>query len=109
MYPIDWRRSTDPYRLCADAPKPEPAGHIWHTPELLPQPALAGGFPASSRTSDLLPSQPESAKSPAPATVPAPISRIGGNWIRLGWFDLGMIVLLTWAVVRFWAYIMVRM
>jgi hypothetical protein len=79
---------------------------VWHPAHLLPQPAFATGLPDAS----LLLSH-EAALS-APSTAPETPSaepRIGRNWNRFGWFDLGMILALTYAVVRFWAYIMYRM
>ena len=91
----------------AEEPESDPALPIWRTPQLLPQPALAGMPSESSLARDLLP-----AESTHVSSFATPLStqfRIAFNWNRLGWFDLFLITILTAATIRFWAYIMLRM
>jgi hypothetical protein len=86
---------------------PESSLPVWHPPQLLPQPALAAALPNASLSQHLLPTESEAVA--ITAAEPQPTSRVGGGWNRLWLFDLAAITLLTWAVIRFWAYIMVRM
>ena len=85
------------------AESPLPA---WH-PQLIPQPALAQAFaeagaPTKVMTLELAPpEEPQAAPSPAPNIV--------NSWNRLTWFDFAATTLMTYALVRFWAYIMMRM
>ena len=99
--------------LLTEAPEPEeapdlgPPVPLWRTPQLLPQPVLAGALPDSHHTGHLMVAEP--APSDAPAPAPAPVFRIGWNWNRLGWLDGAMALVLTYGVIRFWAYIIETM
>jgi hypothetical protein len=84
----------------------EPVVPVWRTPQLLPQPALAGVLQENAATRQLLDYGEELESAPAPAS-PLPTG-IGWNWNRLGLFDVAAIFLLTYGVIRFWAYIMER-
>lgn len=80
---------------------------VWRA-AMLPRPAAEGVLPSVYvATSDLLTESQESLGEPAPS--PAFSSRIGGGWNRIGWFDIAMTSLMVWALVKFWAYIMMRM
>jgi hypothetical protein len=83
----------------------ETAVPVWH-PQLLPQPALAGPLPDAVSRQIL--THEISSESTADAERPSPIG-VGWNWRRLGIFDVIAILLLTSLVIRFWAYIMMRM
>lgn len=84
----------------------EPALPAWRA-VLVPQPALEGALARGGMDARVMTLDPEPA---APAVEPAAVvSRIAGGWNRLTWFDFAMSALLTYAIVRFWAYIMVRM
>ncbi len=91
----------------AEEPSLEPAVPVWRTPQLLPQPALAGGLQESAATRQILNYETELASAPAPASPL--LTGIGWNWNRLGILDFGAIAILTYGVIRFWAYIMERM
>ncbi|MDR3406698.1 MAG: hypothetical protein P4L99_29705 [Chthoniobacter sp.] len=82
---------------------------VWHPPQLIPHPALAAALPDSRLSRDLLAPEPASETGHASAATDASPPGVAGNWNRLGWFDAGMILLLTYGVIRFWAYIMMRM
>jgi O-antigen ligase len=86
-----------------DASLPEPA---WRA-ILVPQPALAGGGESATAVSTVMLLNPLPANESKAA--PAPVSRIGRAWNKIGWFDLAATWLLMYLVVRFWAYIMMRM
>ena len=88
-------------------PELDPALPIWRTPQLFPQPALAGVLADSSLARYLLPHEPEPAPS-STAALPA-IPGIALDWNHLHLLDLGIILILTWAVMRFWAYVIVWM
>jgi hypothetical protein len=84
----------------------EPSIPVWQT-ALAPNPTLAG--PQLSAWS----AQPSMVIEPAPAfsealSEPLP-SRIGWNWNRLGWIDFLITGLITWGVIRYWAYLMTHM
>jgi O-antigen ligase len=85
---------------------PEIAVPVWRAPQVLPPAAWAG----LSRVGGTALLAPELEADPAPmhasTALAPPIAR---NWNRLGLFDLGAIAVLTYAVIRFWAYIMARM
>jgi hypothetical protein len=82
---------------------PEPA---WRT-VLVPQPALAGGGEPATAISKVMLLTPQLATEPE--TPAAPLSRIGRSWNKIGWFDLAATGLLMYLVIRFWAYVMMRM
>ncbi len=84
---------------------------VWH-PQILPQPAVAGASSHSQLSRQLMPAEAQTAE---PDTVelsveaPQRATGIGWDWVRLGWFDLVAVLLLTAFTIRFWAYIMARM
>jgi len=89
-----------------EQPSVEPPIPVWLTPQVLPQPALAG----LAHSNLLLADDPH----PAPAddgldTAAGPKrTGIGWNWNRIGLFDITAALLLTWAVIRFWVYAMAQ-
>ena len=90
-----------------EQPSLESALPVWRAPQLLPRPALAGGFSDSNLARYLLPPGQETA---VPSTVASSAAfGIARNWNRLRLFDLGIILLITWAILRFWVYMMARM
>lgn len=82
----------------------EPATPAWRA-ALVRQPALESALARTGLETQVLTLEPE----PAPPTAAPIASRIARGWNRLTWFDFAMSALLTYAIVRFWAYIMVRM
>ena len=90
-----------------EEPDLAPPVPVWHTPQLLPQPALAAALPDSELARHLLAPEPASSSATAPAQ-PANF-RIGWNWNQLGLLDLAMVVCMTYGVIRFWAYIIQTM
>lgn len=100
------------HRINAEEPKPdsesEPEPHlpVWH-PQLVPQPELErafadGGMNAKVMTLEDVPAD----EAPAPAPLPSKIAR---GWNRITWFDLLATTIATYLLVRFWAFIMMRM
>lgn len=75
--------------------------------QLVSKPALERALPQAGMVTDTLILEIE----PALTSVleSAPQSRIGSSWNRIGVFDLAVMGFMTWAVVRYWAYIMVHM
>ena len=84
---------------------PEPVWMAALVPQ--PQPAMAAGTESTHAVTGVLTLTEESeGEAGVPATPP---SRIGRSWNKLGWFDLAATYLMMYLVVRFWAYIMMRM
>ena len=82
---------------------------------LLPPPAPAG-VPAIAQAQvtahpggSFFPPDSEEPPAPEPAPEGTIVSRIGKGWNRLGWMDYLITALMVYAIVRFWAYIMMRM
>ncbi|HSI15554.1 MAG TPA: hypothetical protein VK961_26145, partial [Chthoniobacter sp.] len=80
---------------------------VWHPPQLLPQPALAVPLSDSSVSQHPFASEPLE-RSSSSLAAPAPF-RIGGNWNRLGLFDLAAVGVITWVFIRLWVYAIERM
>jgi hypothetical protein len=91
-----------------EEPAPESHIPIWRTPELIPRPVYAVGPGDGVLLREML--NDESHSGHATAEAAAPIATgVAGNWRRLGLLDIGVIGILTWGVIRFWSYMMVRM
>jgi hypothetical protein len=86
----------------------QPARPSWRAP-LVQQPAFAGalasaGMPAAAFT-----------LGPGPEPIPNLQShsqlspRIAFAWNRIGWLDVALILLMTYAALRYWTYVMQRM
>lgn len=73
-----------------------------------PQPVLIAGAESTHAVTRVMTL---TAETESEAAVPAkPVSRVGKRgWNKIGLFDLLIICLMVYAVVRFWAYIMMRM
>jgi hypothetical protein len=86
----------------------QPAIPAWRI-QPLPAPSLEGslaqmGAPTAVPTMEPLPTpEPESESREEPA------SRIGLAWNRIGWVDLAITLAITYAAVRYWSYLIVRM
>lgn len=90
-----------------EAPDHGPALPVWHPPVLVAQPALAGALAESRVSPQML--DPIRKMEEAIEATPEPTTGIGWDWNRLGWFDAVAVTILTMAVIRFWAYMTVRM
>ena len=87
-------------------PALEPALPVWH-PQLIPQPALEQAFAGAGMNTKVMTLEAvPSGDLPEPAPPP---SRIAQGWNRITWIDLIATALGTYALVRFWAFIMMRM
>jgi hypothetical protein len=89
----------------------QPALPAWRA-RLIPEPSLEGAFarlgaPAAvlSMESDAAP-QPRA--QPAPQPEPGPARGIAFSWNRIGWVDLALTLVMTYAAIRYWAYLLVH-
>jgi len=85
---------------------PEPALPVWH-PQLIPQPALEQAFADAGMNTKVMTLEAAPTEE-AGGAAPAP-SKIARGWNRITWVDLATTTLATYALVRFWAFIMMRM
>lgn len=74
---------------------------------LVPQPAMESALAQMGAPMAVLTLEPLTTATDEP--LPAPVSRIGFSWNRIGWVDLALTFAMTYAAIRYWSYLVQRM
>jgi len=89
-------------------PATEPDLPAWH-PQLIPQPALERAFADRGLDTKVMTLELQPPPEAEAKVLASPTSQIARGWNQITLFDLAATALSTYALVRFWAYIMMRM
>ncbi len=86
----------------------DPLTPSWRA-RLQPQPALEGALAQMGTPAAVLTLEPVREVAPTPLPTELPVSRIGRAWNRLSWVDIALTFAMTYAALRYWAYLIHRM